>query len=414
VCQEQVLLVLVEVAQLVHLVDKLLLPAKQPSSAWMAGEGLKFLTTGENSDYFAEELVLFSAFSAQKLQDVALEGYKILLDAAYHVDKNNLWKEVGIPQNAIELVKHSLHHELNTHLIGRFDFSGGIDSDTVKILEFNADTFSLLAETCWVQPHILQQSGRDFRPIVNQTEQLLTAHFKRILAAHPNKEPNLLLSWMGYEEDLLNLEVVAKAARNAGFKQAQHMLLERIVFSPDEGIFVELGRDNFRQYDFFFKMVPWDFIAYDEPELMNILTDLVLNDLAVVINPACSMLLQSKGLLKIAHQMHPNHPNFLKTTNKAADFPDNRYVEKPVFGRVGDNVRIFTGKNKPEQENDGDYGHLPKVYQELATLEYDGEEYYYQPSIYWVGGDAAGICVRRQEDLIIDDDAEFIASGTMV
>jgi glutathionylspermidine synthase len=412
VYQEPVLLALVAVVQPVHLVDKLLIPAKQPSSAWMAAEGLKFLHTGENSDYFAEDLLLFSDFNAQKLQEIALEGYKILLEAAHYVAQNRLWKEAGIPQNAIQLVEYSLKNELNMHLMGRFDFSGGIDSEEIKILEFNADTFSLLAETAWVQPHILKQSGTDFKPVVNHTEELLTAHFRRILAAHPTKEPTLLLSWMGYEEDLLNLEVIARCARNAGFKQAQHMLLERIIFSPDEGIFVELGQDNFRQYDFFFKMVPWDFIAYDEPELMNILTDLVLNDLAVVINPACAMLLQSKGLLKIAHKLHPNHPNLLKTTANSSDFPDNRYVEKPVFGRVGDNVRIFTGNRNPAQENDGDYGHLPMVYQALATLEFDGKEYYYQPSIYWCGGEAAGICVRRQEDLIIDDDAEFIASGT--
>lgn len=379
----------------------------------MASEGLQFFVKGENEDYFAEDLLLWPTHSVEQMRKAAEESYRLLMDAALHVAANRRWREVGIPDNAIPLVEWSLRHERERHLMGRFDFSGGIERDSIKLLEYNADTFSLLPETAWVQEHIIRQTGGGIRPAFNQAEQRLVAQFKKILAANPNRFPSLLLSWMGYEEDLLNVEVIARAARQAGFKEVQLLLMEKVVFSPEEGIFVDLGREQYRQYDFWYKLAPWDFIAYDEPELMDILTELCLNDRAVVLNPAYTMLLQSKALLKVAFELNPGHPLLLKTTDRAADFPDKCYVEKPIFGRMGDNIKYFEGDARPAEANEGDYGHLPKIYQELAELESDPDGNFYQPSVYTVGAESAAICLRRQDSVIVDDDAEYVVSGVM-
>ena len=47
------------------------------------------------------------------------------------------------------------------------------------------------------------------------------------------------------------------------------------------------------------------------------------------------------------------------------------------------------------------------LYQELALFNIDRENHQYQPSIFWTG-DASALCFRRQDDPIIDDDAEFL------
>jgi glutathionylspermidine synthase len=379
----------------------------------MAAEGLKFFTKGDNADYFAEDLLLVSEYNAGNLRQASTDAYKILCEAATHVVTKRMWDVAGIPPNAVQLVEWSFLHEKDRHLMGRFDFAGGFEQDEIKLLEYNADTFSLLPETAWVQPHILRETGNGVLPAFNEVEQRMVQFFKRLLANNPNRNPTLLLSWMGFEEDLLNVEVIARAARQAGFREVQLMLLEKVVFDPEEGIFIDLGREQYRQYDFWYKLAPWDFIAYDEPDLMEILTEIIMQERAVVINPAWTMLLQSKGLLQVASDLYPNHPLLLKTTARASDFPDNRYAEKPIFGRVGDNVRLFDGGTRPVQENDGDYGHLPKVYQALTVLESDPQGYRYQPSVFTVDDAPAAFCVRRQEDLIIDDDAEFIACGML-
>lgn len=51
-------------------------------------------------------------------------------------------------------------------------------------------------------------------------------------------------------------------------------------------------------YPFWFKLIPWEYIAVDEPELAEILTKIVTAEKAVVLNPAYTMLFQSKAILK--------------------------------------------------------------------------------------------------------------------
>jgi glutathionylspermidine synthase len=127
----------------------------------------------------------------------------------------------------------------------------------------------------------------------------------------------------------------------------------------------------------------------------------------VVLNPAYTMLLQSKAIMKFMYELAPNLKYNLKTSFKEGDFPDRRYVRKPMFGRMGDNIAFYDGNRQPEYETEGDYGDYPPVYQELADFNADSEEHRYQPSIFWTGMSSA-LCFRRQDDLIIDDDAEFV------
>jgi glutathionylspermidine synthase len=155
-------------------------------------------------------------------------------------------------------------------------------------------------------------------------------------------------------------------------------------------------------------MAPWEFIAYEEPELMGLLTQIIKRDLCVILNPAYSMLLQSKALLPLLGELGGLHPAMLKATRSAADFPNQRYAEKPIYGRTGDNLRLFDGTSQPVAENDGDYGHLPRIYQELAPFNVDSDGDRYQPSVYIAGGEACALCFRRQDGLIVDDDAEFV------
>ena len=47
------------------------------------------------------------------------------------------------------------------------------------------------------------------------------------------------------------------------------------------------------------------------------------------------------------------------------------------------------------------------MYQELARFNEDRKEHRYQPSIFYTN-EPCGMAIRRQDDLIIDDDAEFV------
>ena len=398
----------VVVNQLALLVDNRLIYTDALYASVLKREGLNWLQAGENEDYLSNVFVRISKKELQAFKEASIILTKLGLKAAKKIATNNLWEAVGIPENAIDLVKYSMKHELDMHLLNRFDFAGGIDGIPIKLLEFNADTCSLMPETTIVQEeHWIQEQYKLSEKPFNDLVHSLTEHFEKILRLNPKKDKTLLISTLDHEEDLLNVEVIVKAAEKAGFEDVQLMPLDKLIFSPEEGIFVELNADHYQRYDFFYKFIPWEFIAYEEPELMDILTDIVTNDLAIVLNPAFTMLLQSKAIAKFMYDIEPNNPYLLKTTLDAKDFPDNFYVSKPIFGRMGENIAYYDGDSVPEYETEGDYEDFDKVYQALAHFNVDRKEHRYQPSVFYTH-EPCGIAIRRQDDLIIDDDAEFV------
>lgn len=395
--------------QVVLMVDNRLYPAPIPSLRFMRREGMEWLSTDENEDYFAEEIIGLEEKERRAWVDAAQDCWEAIRKTARRLGQEERWRELGIPHNAHELVRYSLEHEWDDFLLGRFDFAGGFGDYPIKMLEFNADTCSLIPETAHVQRHLWvemrRQQGRGpFDPLLVA----LTRRFQTILKQHPDREPTLLLSTLGYEEDWLNVDVIAEAAQNAGFQQVHKVALDAVIFDPDNGLFIEIGPERFVHFGFWYKMIPWDFFAYEEPELMGMLTDMVKNGKIKVLNPAWTMIMQSKGLLPHLLADSPGVAALLKASFSATDFPDGRYASKPIFGRTGENVALYDGQARALAQNDGDYGDMPRIYQDLASFEVDAAGYRYQASSFFTD-QVAGIGIRRQDDLIIDDDAEFIA-----
>ncbi|NBC07410.1 MAG: glutathionylspermidine synthase family protein [Bacteroidetes bacterium] len=393
------------------MVDDRLEETGPPNLKQLRKRGLEWFAEGENHDYFAPEMLYLEDRELSAYSQAAGDLYDRLLLAAKKVGEPELFKAAGIPQNAVEAVAHSLRREWGNHLVGRFDFAGGLDEVPLKMLEFNADTLSLMPETLSVQSLQFEQLPRSERKGTRQWNKLLpalTKGWQKLLNRYTGRPATLLLIGLGHEEDWLNLDVIEMAAQKAGFEEVHRAPLEEVIFSEEEGVFLEIAPDEYLRYDFVFKMAPWDFIAYEEPELMGLLTQIIKRDLCVVLNPAYSMLLQSKGLLPLLKELKIDHPAILRASTSAADFPDNRYVEKPIYGRTGDNIRLFDGQPAAAAENPGDYGGLPKIYQELALFNIDSDGDRYQPSVFVAGGEACALCFRRQDSLIVDDDAEFV------
>jgi glutathionylspermidine synthase len=395
------------VVQVAVSVDKRLIPVAPPSTEWLRKQQLQWFTAGDNHDYLANRIVEVSGVEMRLFADSTRSLYDMMLDTARYAADRNLWEQVGVPQEAIELVRHSLKNELNLHLLGRFDFAGGLDGLPLRLLEFNADTCSLIPETAQIMPEMARPLGR--HSVSNyQLMEHITSAFQRILKANPDREPTILFSGMGHEEDEMNLEVLRLAAKNAGFKVANQVALERVIFDADQGIFVETGPDRFQQYSFWFKMVPWEFICYEEPDLLTLLNDIILGGTAIVLNPAFTMLLQSKGLLALMAERYPDNPAILNASlDEASIKAKGAYVAKPMFGRTGDNLQMFDTSGEKIFENEGDYDDFPMVYQQMAELNEDTRGYLYQPSTFWAQ-QPSSLCFRRQDDPAIDDDAEFL------
>jgi glutathionylspermidine synthase len=364
---------------------------------WMIGQ--------DTLPYLTNEVVAISPAEAEAYYEAANELFDMFVAAGQHVIDNNRFAELGIPENLIELVKLTWDDDRNIHLYGRFDLAGGIDGQPIKLIEFNADTATCLPETAVVQYAHLRANGLDESQQFNTVFETLTSQFEELLAQHPDLQPTLLLSAMrGFPEDDANVALIGEAAREAGF-ETEFDFIDSVEFSADEGIFWQNPKNGqFEKLDFWFKLIPWESIAEDEPDLTQILTDIVRNRLAVVLNPPYTLLFQSKYILKVLWELYPNHPLLLETETKP--LAGKACVEKVLFGREGANVRILNPDGTVRQAVDGEYSEYPKIYQAYVDFPHDAAGHTYQAGVFYAG-DACGLGFRRG-GLILDNGAGFV------
>lgn len=360
---------------------------------------------GENTlPYITDEMVIVSEQEAENYYEAVNQLYEMYIEAAQYVVENELFTEIGIPENLVKLVKYSWENDNHWHLYGRFDLSGGLDGKPIKLIEFNADTATCIPETAVVQWASLKANGLDESSQFNTLYEALVEQLKEVKRQNPVLSPTLLISTMeGFPEDDTNMQVLGEAALEAGF-EVTFENIENVEFSPVEGIFKQSEVDgSFTRYDFWFKLVPWEYIGWDEPELTDILTKLVYDNKVVVLNPAYTLLFQSKGLLSILWKLFPNHPLLLETAKKPLS--NKTCVQKVLFGREGANVKILSKEGATIDAKEGEYFEQDAVYQEYTEFLSDRAGNFYQAGVFFAG-EACGLGFRKGGK-IIDNTAQF-------
>ncbi|MDO1448682.1 glutathionylspermidine synthase family protein [Rhodocytophaga aerolata] len=354
--------------------------------------------------YLAQDVVVVGKEEAEAYGSAAEKLYEMLIEAGEYVIDQNLFAQLGIPENITELIRYTWEDDRHLHLYGRFDFSGGLNGQPIKLIEFNADTATCIPETAVVQWAHLQSNRLDDSLQFNTLFETLTTNFRRLKSLNTDLAPTLLISSMrDNPEDDTNVTVLGEAAKEAGFTVA-YQYIDEVEFSPEEGIFLENEHGEFLQYNFWFKLVPWEYIAYDEPDLAAVLTQMVKNRKAVIINPAYTLLFQSKGILKILWDLYPYHPLLLETDHYS--LPHKAHVEKVMFGREGANVKIIDSSGKIVHEKQGEYGDYGKIYQEYTEFLKDSSGNSYQAGVFF----AYEACALgyRKGGLIIENTAQFV------
>lgn len=368
---------------------------------WMLGE--------DTLPYITNEMVVVSEDEAENYFDAANELYEMYIAAAQHVIDNERYAELGIPENLIELIEDSWENDANWHIYGRFDLSGGIDGKPIKLIEFNADTATCIPETAIVQWASLKANGLDESKQFNTLYETFVEKFRELHRQNPNFEKTLLISTMkDFPEDDTNMQVLGEAAKEAGF-EVTFDYIENVEFSATEGIFKQNSSNgSFIKYDFWFKLIPWEYIGWDEPELAQILTEISKNRKAIVLNPAYTLLFQSKAILKVLWELYPNHPLLLETRSQT--ILGKTCVEKVLFGREGANVRIVSPSGTTETSTEGEYFEQNTVFQEYTEFLKDNAgnsraAFRYQAGVFFVG-EACGLGYRRGGK-ILDNRAQF-------
>ncbi|EAI7128331.1 glutathionylspermidine synthase family protein [Campylobacter upsaliensis] len=366
--------------------------------------GFSWHTDEDGSDYLDNRFICVSKNEANAYYEAANELYDMFIAAAQNVIDNDRFDELGIPFNLIDAIKMSWENEVHWHLYGRFDFAGGLDGKPIKLIEFNADTPTSLFESAILQWAMLKQNNLDEHLQFNSIYESLMDNFKRLITLDESVEEFeehyrgwkiLFSSVAGNKEEELTTKLLAHIAKDAGF-ECDFAYVDEVEFG-EEGIF-----KNGVNYEYWFKLIPWEEIAIEEGELAMLLTQIMRNQKAIILNPAYTLLFQSKGILKILWELYPNHPLLLESSYEPLQGKD--FVKKPMFGREGANINIIKDDVKL-QENIGPYGNNKMIYQQYYELNSSENEYYQAGVFFAYEGCGLGF---RKGGLIIDNASKFV------
>lgn len=357
--------------------------------------GFAWHTDSDESKYVADELVIVSDHEAEAYYECVNELYDMYATAAQHVIDNNLFFDLGIPFNLIEAIKKSWDNDVHWHLYGRFDLAGGIDGKPIKLIEFNADTPTSLFETAILQWAILKHNNMDEERQFNNIYEAISENFRRLVTLfddpsefekHYDGWKILFSSVSGNTEEEQTVRLLQQMAIDAGFETGFEPLGG--VKFDEEGIY----DSNDIPYEYWFKLFPWEDIAIDENELAVLLTTIMNNQKAIILNPAYTLLFQSKGMLKILCDLFPESPYLLKTSYEPLQ--GLQCVEKRMFGREGANVKILDASGNVLEANDGPYGNFKPIYQEYVEFPKDIKGNSYQAGVFFAY-EACGLGFRR-------------------
>ncbi|MEA3370084.1 MAG: glutathionylspermidine synthase family protein [Campylobacterota bacterium] len=369
--------------------------------------GFSWHTDSDGTKYVSDELVEISSDEAEAYYTATNEIYDMYVEAAEYVIANDLFFDLGIPFNLVDSIKKSWENDVHWHIYGRFDLAGGIDGQDIKLIEFNADTPTGLFETALLQWALLKHNSMDEGKQFNNVYDAIRENFKRLITLFDDTDEFdsrydgwkiLFSSIADNDEEEATTKLLQQMATDAGFNTAFEYL-ENTHFD-ESGIYD--ASEN--KYEYWFKLYPWEDIAHDEPELATTLTNIMQNQEAIILNPAYTLLFQSKGMLKVLCDLFPDSPYLLQTAFEPLD--GVKQVEKAVFGREGANTTIVNADGSVAEQTDGPYDNYKKVYQEYVEFPKDVKGNKYQAGVFFAY-EACGMSFRKGSE-IMDNMSKFV------
>lgn len=380
---------------------------KPLTSEFLESIGFYWHTDEDKSPYIADELVKVTQVEADNYYEATNELYDMFVEAGEYVIKNDLLHEIGIPFNLVDMVKQSWENDVHWHLYGRFDLAGGIDGKQIKLIEFNADTPTALFETAIVQWALLKCNGMEERLQFNNLYEAIKENFKRLVVMGGDTQDFaenydgwkiLFSSVKGSIEDENTTKLLQAAANEAGFG-TDFAFADEVEFDGKEGIF-----KNDENFEYWFKLIPWENIGIDEGDLSLMLREIMENQKAIILNPAYTLMFQSKAMMKILWDLYPNHPLLLETSYEP--LVGKKQVEKRVFGREGANTVILDEQNHVIEQEEGEYENFAPIYQEYVELNKDEAGESYQAGVFYAY-EACGLGFRKG-GLILNNYSKFV------
>ncbi len=346
--------------------------------------GFTWHTDNDGSDYISNELISVTHAEAEAYYEAGNTLYEMFCEAGEYVIENDLLFDIGIPFNLIETLKNSWENDVHWHLYGRFDLAGGIDGKAIKLIEFNADTPTGVFETAIVQWAMLKANNMDEEAQYNNFYEGMIANFRRLImlegdpedfADHYDGWKILFSSTRDDDEEENTVKFLQNCANDAGF-ETHFCYLDEVNFDDENGVFD--SEDN--HYEYWFKLYPWEDIALED-DLPMILENIMRNQKAIILNPAYTLMFQSKGFMKILCDLYPDSPYLLKTSFEPLN--GTKQIKKQFFGREGANCEIIAANGDVLLKTEGEYENYKSVYQKYVEFPSNAKGEKYQAGLFF-------------------------------
>jgi glutathionylspermidine synthase len=366
-----------------------------PRDHWrqkIAEAGLIFNDESGSSYWQEEAYYEFSAREIDELEEATETLHELCLEAAAHLIERDRLTELAIPADAAAVIKESWRQQRDFTLYGRFDLAYDGDSPP-KLLEYNADTPTMLLEASVVQWHWLEEKFRGADQFNSIHERLLDRWAK--LKWHLRHSPLYFTYAEDSLEDLATVSYLMDTAAQAGLETAD-LLVSDIGWHRDRRQFMDLEE---RPIQAIFKLYPWEWLLAEEfgPNLLQTYREVQW------LEPIWKLVLSNKGILPILWELNPGHPNLLAAS--AAAPPSGDWVKKPRFSREGANVAVH--QEGRDWETPGAYGQEGFIYQQLAALpSFDG--CYPVIGSWIIGAEAGGMGLRESATPVTDQQSRFV------
>ena len=320
-------------------------------------------------------------------------------------------------------------------MLGRFDFSWDGRGEP-KLLEYNADTPTILVETA-----VGQQMWLDMKNGEGGEElfQFNCIHSNIVSAWQKIVPKGNRVDFMNISENVSNMDTEEKEhiryLKNTAieaFLRIGHMDFDNELFSDDfSAMSTDIERSGQKKAKYVWKGRPYEWLAYDTKAQHAFAEDNI--EKYRWIEPPWKLILANKAILPLLWEMFPQHPNLLFSTydrnHEIVSSALYKLVSKPKYGREGQGVVYssrFNGADEFIGESDrasyvskggGASDQTESVYLgEPVFQEFHNTGRFSERKIVigsWViFGQPSGICVREDSSETTLDNSSFVPHYT--
>ncbi|WP_338044871.1 glutathionylspermidine synthase family protein [Paenibacillus lignilyticus] len=356
---------------------------------------------------------------------------KVLRFAQQYLPDEFLVQQLGLHPALLSAARM----QVPCHGVSRQDWI--INEHGMKCIENNTDTPTGIPETAYLAEHLIHTYTSFTAASIGMRKEIQSAFGQLIrhYAEQGLSGPIVFSSYGWHLEDRTNTEYLMQAVNELGY-ETLYVPLEELEIVPGDGLYA-----GGQRIAVLYRLYPLEYLIHDTDEeqgnmpIGEALIQLVVEGKLGLINPAQSIITQSKGFMALIWSLYARRDQteefvgftlfdgtdiadidryLLPTYYEAAPFVQagTPYVAKGYWGREGKGTSLYDGEGQFKQAEWGHeeadvlevqdyYDNQPKIYQHMFPMQeahveteegsFDG---YLLTGAYVIGGCYAGLLPR--------------------